>query len=301
LKSEGSIADLNERFGIAGVASVVAGGGGLPKVLITSPQAKGEMYLHGGHVTSWTPGGTADVFYCSPNTVWRDGKAIRGGVPVCFPWFGDKVDKPSAPAHGFVRTKSWELVSIEKQDDGIAVTTETASGDDTVKWWPHEFRLVCRATFGSELTLAITVTNTGSASLSIEEALHAYFHVGDSEAVAVQGLDGTRYIDKVDHFIEKLQTGDVRFSGETDRVYLGTSHDLVGVDPVLNRRISIRKQSSDNTVVWNPWAEKAAAMSDLGSGEWKKFVCVETANVGKAAVEVAPGQSHTMSLHIRVY
>ena len=300
MRSEVSTADLNDRFGIAGLASVVAGSGGLPKVLITSAVTKGEMYLHGGHVTSWLPNGLADVLYCSPKTVWKDGRAIRGGVPVCFPWFGDKADNPEAPAHGFVRTKSWELIAIEKQDDGIAVTMETASDDDTRKWWPHDFALVCRSTFGSELTLSLTVTNTGGGSFSFEEALHAYFHVGDAEKASIEGLDGIRYIDKVDHFMEKLQTSDVRLSGETDRVYLGTAHDLEIVDPVLNRRILIRKQNSDNTVVWNPWAEKAAAMSDLGADEWKRFVCVETANVGKGAVEVAPGHSHTMSVRIRV-
>ena len=293
-----SIAELNERFGILDLATVVPGRGGLPKVLIASPQAHGEMYLHGSHVTSWIPKHAAEVIYCSSNTLWQDGHAIRGGVPICFPWFGDKADDRKAPAHGFVRTKAWKLASISQVEAGVAVTMTTANDDDTRKWWPHEFRLECCATFAAELNIALTVTNTGSAAFSVEEALHAYFHVGDAQQLAIRGLSGTHYIDKVDHFTEKSQDGDVRLTGETDRVYLQTTHDLEIVDPALNRNITIRKQNSQNTVVWNPWAEKAAAMTDLGAGQWKKFVCVETANTGDAAVSVAPGEAYAMAVKV---
>ena len=258
------------------------------------------MYLHGGHVTSWVPRGTSELLYCSPNTAWQDGRAIRGGIPVCFPWFGDKADDARAPAHGFVRTKAWELVSLEEVHDGVAVSMATSSGNDTRRWWPHEFRLVCRATFGSSLTIELVVSNIGESWFSSEEALHAYFRAGDAERVAVRGLDGTNYIDKVDRFTEKLQTGDVRFTGETDRVYLNTTHDLDVVDETMKRRIFVRKQTSENTVVWNPGREKSAAMSDLGVGEWKNFACVETANIGASAIHVAPGASRSMSLTVEV-
>jgi glucose-6-phosphate 1-epimerase len=300
LKSEELIADLNDRFGIAGKASVVAGREGLPKVLITSADAAGEMYLHGAHVTSWAPKGSADVLYCSPNTQWQDGKAIRGGVPVCFPWFGDKGDDPKAPAHGFVRTKAWELATIEQVEGGVVVAMQTASDDSTRKWWPHGFRLLCRATFGAELKAELIVSNIGATPFSVEEALHAYFHVGNAERIAVRGLDGTPYIDKVDHFTEKTQVGDVRLTAETDRVYLATSQDVEIVDPIMQRCISIHKHDSQNTVVWNPWLEKSSGMSDLGAGEWKNFVCVEVANIGTTAVEVAPADSRTMAVQVRV-
>lgn len=295
-----SIVDLDRRFGIAGVAAVVVGNGGFPKVVITSPYARGENYLHGGHVTSWIPNGAKEVFYCSPNTLWKDGRAIRGGVPLCFPWFGDKADDRSAPSHGFVRTKAWELEAIERAGDGIAVSVSTKSSDGTRKWWPHEFRLVCRATFGVALKLELTVSNTDAVPFSFEEALHAYFRVGDAVSATVQGLDGTRYIDKVDHFAEKPQAGDIHLTGETDRVYLSTSHDVEIVDPMLNRRLLIHKENSRNTVVWNPWAEKSSTLADLGPGEWKNFICVETANVGSSAVQLVPGPSHTMTMEVRL-
>jgi len=293
-----AIAALDRQFGIPGLATVSAGHGGLPRVLISSPHAAGEMYLHGGHVTSWTPTGARDAFYCSPNAVWHDGLAIRGGVPICFPWFGNNAANPAAPAHGFVRTKTWGLQSVEHVDDDVAVSVFTVSTDDTRKWWPFDFHLVCRATFGEQLKLELIVTNTGSAPFSFEEALHAYFAIGDVQAAAVRGLDGTRYIDKVDHFTEKTQSGDIRISSETDRIYVNTQHDLDLIDPALSRPATIRKQNSATTVVWNPWADKAAAMSDLGPGQWKKFLCVETANIGASSVHLGPGESHTMAARV---
>lgn len=293
-----AIPALDRQFAIPGLATVSAGHGGLPRVLITSPHAAGEMYLHGGHVTSWTPTGARDALYCSPNAVWHDGLAIRGGVPVCFPWFGNNAAIPAAPAHGFVRTKAWSLQSVEHSGNDVAVSMFTDSTDDTRKWWPFDFRLVCRATFGAQLQLELIVTNTGSALLSFEEALHVYFAIGDVQAAAVRGLDGTRYIDKVDRFTEKIQSGDIRISSETDRIYLNTQHDLDLIDPALAHRLTIRKQNSASTVVWNPWADKSAAMSDLGPGQWKKFLCLETANIGASAVHLGPGESHTMAAHV---
>ncbi len=288
-------ANLEERFGIAGVAKVVAGNGGLTKVQISAEEASGEMYLHGGHVTSWTPTGSGEVLYLSPNSLFQAGRAIRGGVPVCFPWFGDKAGDKSAPAHGFVRTKAWELESIEQAGKDVAVSMSTESGDDTRKWWPHDFRLVCQATFGAELKIELIVTNTGAAPFTFEEALHAYFAVGDAESAYVHGLDAARYIDKTDRFTEKAQSGDVRFSAETDRVYLATERALELFDPTGKRSTAVQKQNSRTTVIWNPWSEKSAALKDLGPDEWKHFVCIETTNVGPFALQLAPQQSHTMA------
>ncbi len=289
------VANLDSHFGIAGVAKVVAGNSGLTKVVISAAEATGEMYLHGGHVTSWAPTGSGEVLYLSPNSLFQVGHAIRGGVPVCFPWFGDKADDPSAPAHGFVRTKAWQLQSIELVGKDVAVSMSTENSEDARKWWPHEFRLVCHATFGRELKLELIVTNTGASSFSFEEALHAYFAVGDAESAFVRGLDATKFIDKTDHRTEKMQSGDVHISTETDRVYLATESELQLFDPASQRRINIAKENSRTTVVWNPWSEKSMALKDLGADQWKKFVCIETTNVLPSAVQLGPGQSHTMA------
>jgi glucose-6-phosphate 1-epimerase len=296
-----NITELDRKFGIPGVAQISDGNGGLPRVRVTGPAAAGETYLHGAHVTSWRPAGAEEVLFLSPHSIWADGHAIRGGVPVCFPWFGDKADDPKAPAHGFVRTKAWQLGSIERTTDGaVAVSMVTASDESTKHWWPADFRLLHRATFGSELVLELTTTNTGSTALRLEEALHAYHRVGDAAQVLLSGLDGVHYLDKTDSYREKSQQGDVVITAETDRVYLDTRHPLEISDPVLQRRIRVSKENSLTTVVWNPWSEKARAMSDLGEDQWKQMLCVETSNVGSFAVELAPGEQHTMTARVRV-
>lgn len=290
----------NERFAIPGVAEVEKGKGGLRKVRVTAPAASGEMYLHGAHVTSWKPAGQQEVLFVSPHSLWADGHAIRGGVPICFPWFGDKADDPHAPAHGFVRAKEWQLQSIEQSGDAVTVSMFTASDENTKRWWPADFRLLYRATFARELTLELVMTNAGSSPLHFEEALHAYHRVEDVTKGAISGLDGVHYLDKTDSFREKTQTGDIEITAETDRVYLNTEHAIDILDPVLQRRIHIEKQTSQTTVVWNPWIEKAQALSDLGGDQWKKMLCVETSNVGNFAVELAPSQQHIMKATISI-
>jgi len=294
-----AIVDLNRRFGITGAARLVSGNGGLTKVVVSAPSADGEIYLHGGHVTSWIPKGTCEVLYLSPSSLWADGHAIRGGVPVSFPWFADKADDHTAPAHGFVRTKAWQLESIEMAGTNVTVSMSTESGEDTRKWWPFDFSLVCRTTFGIQLKVELIVANTGASSFSFEEALHAYFRVGNAETAFVQGLSATDYIDKIDKHTEKKQSGDVRISSETDRVYLKTEHELELFDPTLKRRITIQRVNSMTTVVWNPGAEKSRSMRDLGADTWKDFVCVETSNVGPYAVKLGPGQQHTLGTLIQ--
>lgn len=295
-----AIEKLDRRFGIPGIAQVIQGNGGLPLVKIATPVAAGEMYLHGGHATSWEPAGQQEVLFVSPRSLWADGHAIRGGVPICFPWFGDKADDAQAPAHGFVRTRSWQLESIEQAGDAVTVSMFTASDDSTKKWWPADFRLVHRVMFGAELVLQLVMTNTGSAPLRFEEAMHAYHRVGDVPQARVAGLDAVHYLDKTDSYREKTQHGDVAIESETDRVYLNTPHPLALRDPVLHREIQVTKENSLTTVVWNPWAEKARALADLGEDQWKQMLCIETSNVGDFAVELAPGQQHIMKATVQV-
>ena len=300
MDSQESFVELDRNYGIPGVANVVAGNGGLPKVVITTPCASGEMYLHGGHVTSWRPAGSNEVFYVSPKSLWQDGKAIRGGVPICFPWFGDKEGDPSAPAHGFVRTRQWKLESIAMDGGDAVVTAEMANHDDTRKWWPHNFRLQCRARFGAELRIDLLVSNQGKTSFSFEEALHAYFRVGDVERIQLQGLDATSYLDKTEHRVQKTHYGVLRFTGETDSIFLNTQNEIELDDPSLHRALRIQKQNSLTTVVWNPWERKSATMADLGPGEWKNFACVEASNVIPSPLMLNPGKAYTMSVVTKV-
>jgi glucose-6-phosphate 1-epimerase len=290
-----AIAELNRKFGIPGIAEVVAGNGGLPKVHITSAAAIGDIYLHGAHVTSWRPSGAEEVLFLSSSSKWEDGKAIRGGVPISFPWFADKANDPKAPAHGFVRTKSWLLDSIAADADVVTVTMSTASDESTKRWWLGDFRVVYRASFGRTLKLELEIRNTGATTLRFEEALHAYFKVGDVRTTCVRGLNNVDYLDKTDHYQEKIQQGDVEITSETDRVYLDTESPVQLSDAVLHRRLDVAKQNSRTTVIWNPWSQKAATMSDLGNDQWTQMLCIEASNVPPYAIEVATGACHRMS------
>lgn len=295
-----TIAESDHRFEIPGTAQVVEGNGGLPKVRITSPEVVGEMYLYGAHVTSWKPVGGEEVLFLSSQSRWEHGHAIRGGVPVCFPWFGDKADDPKAPAHGFVRTKAWQLESIAQVGAAVTVSMFTESNEDTKRWWPAEFRMVHRATFGSELSLELVVTNTGTTSLRFEEALHAYHRVGNIADVRLRGLDTVHYLDKTDSNRKKIQHGEIVIVSETDRVYLNTRDTIELEDPVLYRRIRVTKENSLTTVVWNPWVQKAHSLADLADDEWTQMICIESSNVSDFAVDLAPGQQHKMKAIVRV-
>ena len=293
-------AELDRSLGIPGRARVVAGNGGLAKVQVTIPMGAGEIYLHGAHVTSWKPAGTEEVFFVSPNSLWQDGHAIRGGIPICFPWFGDKADDPHAPAHGFVRTKAWQIESISQAGEAVTVSMFTESDANTRKWWPADFRLVHRATFDRELSLELVVTNTGTTSLRFEEALHTYHRVGNIEKTRVGGLDTVHYLDKTDFNRNKVQHGEIAIVRETDRVYLNTGDAIELEDPVLHRRTRVTKENSRTTVVWNPWVEKAHSLPDFADDEWRQMICIETSNVADFAVHLAPGQQHSMKALVRV-
>jgi glucose-6-phosphate 1-epimerase len=280
--------------------SVVVGNGGLSKVLVTSPEAEGEIYLHGAHITSWKPTGKDEVLFLSSKSLWKDGHAIRGGVPICFPWFGAKADDPSAPAHGFVRTKEWQLESTVHADEGTIVSMFTESDQGTKRWWPAQFRLAFRVTFGHDLKLELVVTNTGNQPLRFEEALHAYHRVGNIQNARVRGLQGLTYIDKTDSNKRKSQDGDIAVISETDRVYLDTTSAIELDDPALRRRANVAKENSRTTVIWNPWVEKAHAMADFGDDEWTQMICIESSNVGDFAVDLPPGGQHAMKAIVRV-
>ena len=294
------VTELDRRFGIPDVARVCEGDGGLAQVDITSPLAHGRMYAHGAHVTSWRPAGSEEVLFLSSKSRWEEGQAIRGGIPICFPWFRAKGGDPRAPAHGFVRTRSWQLYSIVENNGGLAVTMFIESDEQTRRWWPAEFRLVHRVTFGSELKLELVCINTGKTPLHFEEELHTYNRVADVGTVRLTGLDGARFLDNTDSNKEKMQLGDVTIASQTDNAFINTQDPVDLLDPKMRRRIRLHKAKSITTVVWNPWQEGASGLRDLGEGEWKQFLSVEASNIMGAAVTLAPGQEYTMSAVLSV-
>lgn len=264
------------------------------------PAATAEAYDHGAHVTAWTPAGAQPVLWMSAASHLDDTEPIRGGVPICWPWFGPGRTKDMAPAHGFARISPWTLTGID--DSGDALTATWTLTDAAAKGsLGGAFAATYTASFGAELTLTLAIENTGADDFSFEEALHTYLAVGDIRQVSVTGLDGAAYLDKApaggpDH---QTQSGAVTFTSETDRVY-DSSAPVTITDPVLGRTITVTTSGAADTVVWNPWVAKAAAMPDFGDDEWTSMVCVEGANALGHAVVLPPGGKHTMTYRLTV-
>jgi D-hexose-6-phosphate mutarotase len=294
-------AALDDRFGIPGVLRFERGEGGLTRAVATTGAATAEVYLHGAQVTGFEPVGSPPVLFISPHSAYTAGRAIRGGVPVIFPWFGPHPSDPRAPDHGLVRTREWSVDSVEANGGLLTIALALEASDATLAVWPHAFALLCRVTIGTALEVALTVENRSPEAFAVEEALHTYLHVGDVAAATVHGLEGVAYIDKAGGMARKRQgPGPVRLQALTDRVYLDTEGPCTVDDPVLGRRLRVDKRGSRTTVIWNPGPQVAQAMADLGPEAWRTMLCVETANAADNRVRIEPGQRHEMSARIAV-
>jgi glucose-6-phosphate 1-epimerase len=295
-------AKLADQFDIPKAIRFEDGPGGLVRAVISKPAAEADLYLQGAHLAHWKPRGQRPMLYVSPKSLFAPGKAIRGGVPIIFPWFGSRGDGKPGPAHGFVRTSEWAMETARLHDDGrMEITLVLASDDATRGLFDFAFRLRFRVTLGSELEMELETRNDGSEPFTYEEALHTYFAIGDIRQVSVSGLEGATYIDKTDGFKRKKQDLElVRIAKETDQVHLNTAASCTIYDPVWNRRIIIEKSGSNSTVIWNPWMDKTQGMSDMAADGWKEMLCVETANAADNAVHLSPGASHRLAAQIRI-
>ena len=275
----------------------------LPEPLtLSGPNGHGAVLSYGAHALSWAPEGHEPVLWVSSRAYNETGRAIRGGVPLCFPWFGPGRTGDMEPAHGFARITEWTLAEQGEDEQGdpfaeFALTSEDVAPELRVAF-PHDFSARFRMTAGRALRLELTVTNTGSETFEVEEALHTYLHVGDSEQITVSGLEGASYYDKVAKE-QRVQQGELRLTGETDAVFAHRGEVRVA-DPALGRELVIGKEGSDSTVVWNPWADKAVGMSDFADDEWKTMLCVEAGNVMGSPVRLAAGETHTIAQVVEV-
>jgi len=287
-----SAAELNSKFGLAGVVEFAEAEHGLIKAAVSRAGMTGELYLQGAHVTAWQPAGARPVIFTSSRAVFVPGKAIRGGVPVIFPWFGPHPTDPAQPQHGVARTAEWELDAVEQSAEGVALELSLS---------PDGFALRYRVVFGEELRLTLAVRNTSSSAASFEEALHSYFAISDVERVTISGLEDSSFIDKtVGMQLCPPAGAPLMLSKETDQVYLNTPDGRVVHDPGWGRRIVVSTSAAASTIVWNPWPEKAAAMADLGADNWRGMVCVETGNVADNRVHLPSGATHEMMTRITV-
>lgn len=251
--------------------------------------------LHGAHVLNWTIGGEG-LLWLSPIARIRAGKGIRGGIPVCWPWFGDSPDA-GKPAHGFVRHREWQVTGSMATTDDVSITLATATTDADRALWPHHAEARLTVTLGATLSLALETRNTGTSSFPLTQALHTYFRVSDIANVSVTGLEGHSYLDKLDGFARKTQAGPITIPAEVDRIYVGDTSSITLHDSGNGRHLSIASSDSKSAVVWNPWTEKTARLGDMGSPEaFRQMLCIETANAGDDVIALAPGVTHSLGV-----
>ncbi|BCO29659.1 hypothetical protein MIZ03_4583 [Rhodoferax lithotrophicus] len=293
-----SLETLNSRFGLTNTLFFANHAAGLPVAEIQTPLARAHVALHGAHVLAWQPAGQQPVIWVSQAARYEPGQAVRGGVPVCWPWFGAR---DGLPAHGFVRTRLWHMRETSLDADG-QVRLRLGISDDasTRALWNHAFDLELIVTVGQTLTMALVTRNTGTQAFTLTDALHTYFGVADIAQTTVRGLEGCTYLDKVQNFAECSQTGVVSFSAETDRVYVNTSAECVIDDRAGQRQIHVAKQGSTSTVVWNPWSEREKSIADMAAGEHRRMLCVETCNAGPDKITLAAQGIHTLTARISV-
>jgi len=284
---------LNARYGIPDQLSFKDVPGGLIVAEVSNAHATATIALQGAHLMTWAPKGAQPVIWLSKDAKLAPGKSIRGGVPICWPWFGPHATEPTFPGHGFARTVPWDLVETQKLGNGATrLVFRIQFSDATRAQWPHASELEIHFVVGPTVDIDLVTRNTGSKPITIGDALHTYFEVGDVRQVKLHGLDDCPYIDKVDGGKSKQQTGQVTIAGEVDRIYLQSTADCVIEDPLMKRSIRIAKKGSSSTVVWNPGVEKAEKMGDLGKDGYLNMLCVESTNAADDVVELAPGAEH---------
>ncbi len=278
-------------------ARLEKGPGGLDRLALNAAEGGALVYLQGAHVAHFQPGGGRPVLWMSAESRFETGKALRGGVPICFPWFGPKAGSPEAPMHGYARILPWTVGAVKRETDGslcavLELTPQAAVGGG----FPGELSATLAVTVSRSLRMELTARNVGRAAATFEEALHSYLAVSDVRQVRIGGLEGVGYVDKTAGMARKPgESVPIAIAAETDRVYTGATGIVTVEDPGWRRRVVVGKQGSATTVVWNPWVAKAKAMPDFGDDEWTGMVCVETANALDDAIHLAPGASHVMT------
>ncbi|MFT5633933.1 MAG: glucose-6-phosphate 1-epimerase [Rubritalea sp.] len=259
-----------------------------PIIHLSNNHGTAAVALHGAHVISYTPAHQKPVIFTSQQAIYREGKAIRGGIPICWPWFNAHPSDQSLPSHGHARNQFWQVIGSKHTQDLTSVTLEINH---------NKLKASVTVSLGASLEISLTTTNISEKTQTIGGALHSYLSISDIEKISIAGLEDTYYVDTLTE-TEELQEGEISIHEEVDRIYINTSNTVSIYDPEWNRTIFVDKNGSQSTVIWNPWIEKSNNMADLGDDEYREFVCIEAANARDDVYNLEPGVSHTLSTTI---
>ncbi|WP_422910887.1 D-hexose-6-phosphate mutarotase [Pseudomonas sp. MAC6] len=263
----------------------------------------------GAQILSYQQDDQPPLIWLSEQAAYKRGQGVRGGVPVCWPWFGNLQRNPqavqamhrqpdAAPAHGLVRSLDWQLQGIDSRDDGVQLEFSYNSASQPLSDWPHVAELRLSIRLDERLHIQLNSRNLGDTPLAISQALHSYFAISDIRHVAVEGLHGCRYIETLEDWQQRQQDGLLTFSDETDRIYLDTPAHLSILDHTWQRRIQLHSGGSNSAVLWNPWIDKAQRLSQFASDAWQGMLCIEHANVMDDIRVLGAGQQHQLDLSL---
>ena len=296
------IKQLNSHHAIAEQLSIISGNGGLPCIEINNEKARALISIYAGQVLEYQPvGDNNNLLFLSNKAHYQSGKAIKGGIPICWPWFGPDPDGLGRSAHGFARNVTWQVHATKAVSENETVISLSLCDDEQSRLiWDHAFELILEISIGASLGLTLTTRNKGDKTFTISQALHTYFNVGDISKVSVEGLDNHDYLDKAASGEQKQQQGAIEVNAEVDRIYLDAPSELIINDVALERRIHINTSGNKTAVVWNPWSDICAQMADLEDNAYQQFICVETTNAADDTVDIEPGGEYVLSAEYKV-
>jgi glucose-6-phosphate 1-epimerase len=290
------IDELDEKFSIEGEVGFAELENDLVFLTISNKYAEADICLYGAHVTNFRPHKTMDILWMSPESGFEEGKPIRGGIPVCFPWFGPHKSDAEKPQHGFGRLMYWEMLEASSLPNGeTLVRLQLCSSEETKKFWDHDFCAEMSFTIGKTLTATLKVENTSAGAFDYSCALHSYFSVSSVENISIEGLDGASYHNQLEPGDSKQEQLLLKIERPITRHYYDTEATCVIHDPGFMRRIQVAKAGSKATTVWNPGEETCRTIADLPDDAYHSFVCVETVNAFEDTIRLVPGEMHETS------
>lgn len=295
----------------------------LKAIKIEHPLFSATLLLQGAQLIEFTPShSTHNLLWLSDTVEYKQGKPLRGGIPICWPWFGnldknpeaiqnqisDSQNKITASAHGFVRSLPWQVLSISESCHQVEIVLALTSSEESKKLWPFEFNLEVRFVLSTTLEVELTTTNTGHKTFAISQALHTYLPTADITKTYIHNAHNTFYIDALNHWKETKQAGRIGFSEETDRLYFFKTNQNsqpqnakpqyeLRVESPMQQQI-LKSTYSQSAVIWNPWIEKSKQLSQFKADDYQHMLCIETANVMSDHKVLAPNQKQSLKLKL---
>ncbi|GLS91642.1 D-hexose-6-phosphate mutarotase [Psychromonas marina] len=273
---------------------------GFEFLIIEHDKLSAALTLHGGHLIHFQKTGQQPIIWLSKSAIFDKNKAIRGGVPICWPWFGPAGPElgEGLPAHGFARTSKWALDNVQESVEGVIIDLKLNSNNETLKLWPYEFELTLQITLNEQLKLELITENKSDLPLTYRSALHTYLNISAPEAIHLSGLN-KQFYNSLNN--KCLETGDTTLliDQAIDSIYKKANTEIMLKDQQFQQTLTIVNTGNDSEVVWSPWVEGAAAFADMPDNGYQTMLCIESAITQGDGQQVKAGEKHSLTTLIK--